>query len=230
MKLHLKRGTCNCTVSNEPRYCPPFLFHGYDDAMEWSDFVDDVPDLETRFWQRSDTLPNPGESRLVKLRDPFCRSTGEDFWSLFLPGLSSVNGWGEYPNEIDLSAFVQCSLTDVISANSGRAWARIAVSRVIMLRDACTLLPAATDDSDFISGIADFSWRHLTIFGNWILFEGNFEGDLGRWALVNVREGKYHLIMFGEWGFHESDAYFGNLIQPKKYIDELIEIFSRDKN
>lgn len=210
MKLHLSCRACKHTLSHDTTFLSPFLYRGYDSSLEWSDFVDTVPDLANSIWQRSDVVPGTGESRLVRIHYPFSQSSGEKFWSLYQPALSSINGWSEYPEEIDASAFVECEVTDIASSTPHEAWARVTVSRVIMVRDAFSTLPVNTESPDFIT---EYSWQEVTPHANWLLLESSYEGDFGESALVRTVGDKYHLVLFSTWGLHESTAYLGNVLQ-----------------
>lgn len=230
MKLNLECKTCGRTCADtekaDSKSASPFLFRGYDKSLAWSDFIDRVPDLENHSWERSNTPPKAGEGRLVKIKYPFCQSSEETFWTLYQPAWSSRSGWGDYPEEIDLSAFVECRLTDVVSSTPYEAWARVKVERVIKLSDACSVFPTNSDDREFVNTLLEFTQnRDVTVYENWILFSASFEGDIGQWALVTTKDNNYHLVMFGNWGFDESTAYFGNLFQSKECVDNLIELF-----
>lgn len=64
---------CGETVSekDEPKKLKGFAITAYNELIEWSDFTDDIIDLNEQFWERSSIPPAAGEIRKVKVYFPF---------------------------------------------------------------------------------------------------------------------------------------------------------------
>ena len=107
--------TCGHEGGDDGFGAPELAFRSYMDAVEWSDEEHRIPDnTHPDFWQRSDALPEPGQTRVIQVRHPFHEILGREFRTFYQPALSNLNGWEEHPEEIDRSAFVRCRSEEVL--------------------------------------------------------------------------------------------------------------------
>ena len=188
-----------------------FEIVAYDGMVMWSDFVDNVPDIDNTAWLMSFTMPLLNETKAIKVRSPFNFELGDQFWLLFMPPQSYLNGWDEYPDEIDKSAVVKCQFESVISQNSECAWIHVKVLDVIPLSELCSRFPVKKCNKylEFIKSMSNFD---VFEYNNWIHYSWNGQSDIGEWGLIRKHEsGSYRMVLFCQWGFRDNDVYCGNL-------------------
>ncbi len=149
-----------------------------------------------------ESLPVPGSSGLVAVAFPFGGEVGESFWTLFQPPLSLVNGLSEYPDEIAQCGLVEAELVSVVDAG-GVVEAR--VLEVIGLADLADHFPASPPPPEL--PCIDFPRVWRTDCGDLTLLEGMLESDVGGWMLLQGDA----LVVYGEWGFHESFIHAGHV-------------------
>lgn len=216
MQLHFKCRVCGSTklIKPDSRYqC--FQDYTYCQA-EWMDMTHPLPELETNIFWRSDEIPQIGEKRFLKIRHPFCGETGKNFRTLFQPALSSVNGIGEPPEELEQSAVVTCQLDEILEKNDFCAWVSVTVREVLLLSELYRHYPEQASPDLFEKfqerGSAvqtyPFSWQ------NWDYDSWTMQGDVGEWKLFFTDpNGKKHLILLYYWGSCDEILYIGNIIK-----------------
>ncbi|WP_314303668.1 hypothetical protein [Brevibacillus parabrevis] len=192
------------------------------DVMEWSDFENEVPPLDAPHWVRSDRPPVQGQVRTVKVYHPFHMQAGEPFWMLYTPLSSSLNGWDSHPEEIAQSAFVQCSIECVIARNECQAWLQVKVLEVRMIHDFDRYFPARNGNDGYLDDFRMFRNPSICHYRNWLFISAGAEGDLGVWGLVKQIHSRYHMLAFGDWGFHKNTVFGGNILLPTQSMEELI--------
>ncbi len=200
-----------CGELAEQEKMPKYGFSGvaYDYA-EWADASQNTPSLDEQVWLRSDSVPTVGEERIIRVTFPFCFENDEKFELLFMPALSSLNGWDEYPDEIDKSAIVGCELLEIIEADDSEAWIKVKIVSVIMLSDISEKYPPKSSELlPSRSMLREYQYTYK--FDNWEYSTFTAEGDIGSWELVYTdNSGVRHLIIYAEWGFHYNYVYYGN--------------------
>ena len=184
----------------------------YDD-MEWLEAGQPVPPLEEHGWPRADKMPEVGERRFIKVGPPFAQEVGTRFNVLYLPALSALNGWGEYPEELSGSAVVSCIYEKTVSANDFCAWIEASVESVIPFPELykhypCRKVSSLLEGAFGEEAKLEFRWQ------NWEFYAVSTQGDFGEWQIIftdsdNVK----HLIMFCEWDCHSGYAQLGNAVQ-----------------
>lgn len=199
-----------------------FLITVFDEMIEWSDFINEVPPLDEKVWQRSNSIPIPGQVKKVKVSFPFNMTNGEEFWVLFEPALSFFNGWDSYPHEIDTSAVVKCKFIDVVDKDSRSAWIEIEIIEAILLPEIVSRFEGKSNSLNHLEEFFVFRRRGMFKYNEWLFFDAGEEGDLGIWALIKKNIDKHHLIAYGRWGFHESIVFIGNILIQDDEIDKLI--------
>lgn len=175
-------------------------------SAEWLDL--DSTRTAGREWRRSDACPEPDTRRYVKVPYPFSANRDAPFWLLFMPGLASENGWCSHPETIPESAFVRCSLIEVLEREKSSAWISVAIDDVVKITEL---------ERNFhpMNGPLPALERHQTVerarFHEWEAIEGSSEGDVGVWFIARHSLQKVHLLVEGKWSFHEDEVYAGNL-------------------
>jgi len=198
-----------------------FDIAAFEEIMEWSNFSQDVPDLGTRYWERSSFPPIAGEMKKVQVHFPFNMSVGEKFWTLFRPALSSFNGWEDHPDEIESSAMIRCSFDSVIAKTEERAWINIKAEEVILLNCIDKTFKQRNGEG-YLDYFHSFERPYMTKYNDWILFQASAQSNLGVWALVKRKLCKSIMIAYGEWEFHSSKVYCGNLLLSEDELNELM--------
>lgn len=193
------------------------------DVMEWSDFATEVPPLDDPYWVRSERPPVQGQARTVKVYHPFHMQMGKPFWMLYTPLSSSLNGWDSHPEEIEQLCFVQCSIERVIERNEWQAWLQVKVLEVRMIHDFTHDFPVRKGDDGYLDDFRMFRKPSICHYRDWLFISAGAEGDLGvLWGIVKQIEGRYHLLAFGDWGFHKNNVFGGNILLPTQSMEELI--------
>lgn len=212
MNIQFKCKTCG---ESEKQIFHNFLeceIFGYESIVEWTDLSNSIPQKnENGWWLKSEVTPRVKEKRVIHTIHPFCANKGNDFWALYMPALSTINGWDMHPEEIPNSAFVKCRLIDVLEKNENYAWLIVEVIQVILLNEANKTLPAKNEVTPFLNYMYNFN-LHGSVFNDWRFYNGDEQSNLGHWILIQIIEDKPHLIAYGEWEFHLSTAYLCNII------------------
>lgn len=209
--MNFKCGVCGATPTLRKTPKAGFAMVAYDNCIEWPWSEDEVPTDREAGWMRLSTPPKVGDVHTVKATFPFNFEIGEEFWTLFMPALSYLNGWEYKPEEIPQSALVKCRVESIIEEKLKYAWIEVRVQDVMMLSDIPDRLPAVSYDEQVDWTIAEFEDRLK--YENWTYYDWNAQGDLGGWSLIYTDEaGVHHLILYAQWDFHEDTIYCGNII------------------
>ncbi|WP_339372559.1 hypothetical protein [Paenibacillus elgii] len=221
--IYLVCGTCGSLSEPVKMESEFFDIAGFEnDVMEWSDYENDVPPLDAPHWVRSDRPPVQGQVRTVKVCHPFHMKAGEPFWMLYTPISSSLNGWDSHPEEIEHSSFVQCSIECVLERNDLKAWLRVKVLEVWMIKDFNNRFLARNGSSGYLDDFEMFGNPYIYHYRKWLFISAGAQGDLGVWGLVKQMDSQYHMLVYGDWGFHKNNAFGGNILLPKHQMEEWI--------
>lgn len=220
--MNLKCRICGATDLPEVKIPKKFAGVAYEDNVEWMYSVDvyvksdqEPPPLEDK-WNRlyNSEIPREGSYRVLRVHYPFVPDIGDVFYALFVPEMSLLNGWDDNPEEIEQSAVVSCRFEKIIDRNDYFAWIYVEIFDVIMLQDLYkTYLPQTDDRALEELGYSDEPY--IFEYKNWSYYDCNIQGDLGQWKLIYTdMEGIRHLVLWGDWSFHKSEVYFGNIVSP----------------
>lgn len=200
---------CNEFVDEKPQLINGFYELAYDD-FEWLELGESVPSLDEKIWTRADKMPAIGEKRFLKISAPFNRNIEERFNVLFSPGLSALNGWEEYPEELFNSAVVGCTFERIVQADEYRAWIEVAIERVIPFEELYKHYSCVKTTDEIGYGFElDLDFRYKC----WEYYSYSAQGDFGEWRLVYVDgDGVRHIVLIGEYSMHKDFVCCGNVI------------------
>lgn len=200
---------CDEFVREKPQLINGFCELAYDD-FEWLETGESVPPLDEKIWTRADNMPAIGEKRFLKISAPFNQNIGERFNVLFSPGLSALNGWEEYHEELFDSAVVACTFERIVQADEYRAWIEVAIESVMPLESLYMHYPCVeTTDIIGYGFELELDFRHKC----WEFYSYSAQGDFGEWQLVYVdSDGSRHIVLIGEYSMHKDFVCCGNVI------------------
>ena len=198
-ELNLFCGSCSAAS-------PPHWAAFSASNAEWLD--PDAPIPAGNIWPRSDTPPEAGQLRTIRVRHPFRAPGDAPFWILYLPARAAENGWAEAPETIPHSAFALCRLETVVQREKAAAWISVRIDDVVPLPALVTRIPAQHPP---LSPLASHQTLRRAAFENWEVLEGNTEGDVGVWVIALHSAHKVHLLVQEEWSFHEDVVCAGNV-------------------
>lgn len=212
MTMFFKCRCCGKFINEKPSLVEGFSELAYDD-MEWLEVGESVPPLEEHIFPRADRIPEVGERRFIKVQVPFAQEIGNRFNVLYSPALSSLNGWATYPEELSGSAVVGCVYERTVISDEFCAWIEVTAERVIPFPELYTHYPCRKVSwCLFESGFGKhaelgFRWQ------NWEFYTFPSQDDFGEWRLIFTdSEGKRHLLMSYEWGWHGGVVQLGNAV------------------
>ena len=90
--------------------------------------------------------PQPEETYIIKALPLFKCEAGEEFYGLFMPPLSYLNGWEEYPDDIAKSAIIRCCFEELLVEKIKHSWIKVKILEVIPLKEISGILPAVQYD------------------------------------------------------------------------------------
>lgn len=195
------------------------------ELLEWSDFNDEIP--EDSHWTRSDIPPEPGEHRAVRFTIPLSAFPTEPFWTIFSPALAHLNGWEEYPEEIDRSSIVLIENVRCSKFEDSGTWNKIRILDAITLPNLTERFPPTT------RGLlgehpASFGTLNHWFLGRWLFVDGNLESDVGVWYLCRKTDQEVSLVLYGEWFPGQVERiYVGN---RRLSADEIVRLLSSSWN
>jgi hypothetical protein len=142
---------------------------------------------------------------------PINAATGADLWIFYQPTTSFHNGWEEAPEELGMAALAHCEVIEP---------GKLRVLEVVVVRELAGRLSA--DSSGEVPEIPNrprirVDWEDLTVI------DGSFEGDLGRWMLLQTIDGVHHVLIYGEWDRNSDVVYAGNRPLTREEFRELHE-------
>ncbi len=197
-----------------------FFGAGYDTCVEWTDFDEDVPDLDERRWYYSNNIPIVGEVRTTKVRIPFDESIGDEFFVLYRPECTSANG-RDKAVVFDNAAIVKCRFEKILTKNDNCAWVKVKIVEVLRLNEIYDKIPVIKGEPDmrlFDSMIRD---SYVESFGNWIRITWSAQDDWAEWVLIRHDvDGSDRAVIHGEWDFHMDFFSFGNLALPDDFVEK----------
>lgn len=167
-----------------------------------------------------DEQPREGSEYYLQVSPPFHLSGLDDApWLLFMPANAAQSGWEEYPEEIPCSALVQIRVSDIISQSIDTAWLRVRAERVLPIANLFDAFKSQSADLPLeIRVLPSFANSTRTTFLDYALISCNLEGDVGEWVLCQKSGSHWHLLLYGEWGFHHDFVHAGHrILKPEEW-------------
>lgn len=208
--------SCGGLVEDKAKVKLNFFGAGYDTCVEWTDFDEDVPDLDERIWHTSYNIPKIGEVRTTRVRMPFNEVVGDEFFVLYRP----VNDWRK-AEEIDSSAIVKCRFEKILTKNDNGAWVKVKVIEVLRLNEIYDKIPVIKGEPDMSLFDSAIRESYIETFGDWIRITWSAQCDWEEWVLIRRDvDGSDRAIIYGEWDFHMDFFSFGNLVLPDDFVEK----------
>lgn len=181
--------------------------------VEWSDFTDSVPPLSEEHWQRSETLPCVGETRIIKVLVTFDEVIGSEFYADYLTAYAFFNGH-ETEEQFENSAIVKCRFEEVVLSDEYNAWIKVTVTEVLPYHKIAELLPPHYVYEDFEDyGGSKFNDTE-NIGDKWRIISWSIQGDVGEIEYIFTdSKGIRHLVIFNQWMMSADVIYFGNVVK-----------------
>ncbi|WP_246096502.1 hypothetical protein [Paenibacillus sinopodophylli] len=83
--------------------------------------------------------------------------------------------------------------------------------------------PTRTGSNGYLGNFDMFGEPYIFNYRHWLYISAGAQGDLGVWGLVKRIDSQYHMLVYGDWGFHRNNALGGNIQIPKHQIEGWIE-------
>lgn len=180
--------------------------------VEWADGTLCGLTLDSlELFPRAESLPLPGEERVVRVHGPFLADGRVPFWALFEPALAALNGLDEYPELMRSCALIACTPLAVLARGSGYAWLRVRVEELTKLREAADRIPPSTAGSleDLLPPDGARMTSSQDASGGLRYYEWSIQSNIGRWAVCTDDEHGMAVLLYGEWAFDQDDVALG---------------------
>ncbi|WP_413751890.1 hypothetical protein NRF20_02225 [Streptomyces sp. R-74717] len=181
--------------------------------VEWADGTPCSLPLDSReLFPRAESLPLPGEERVVRVHGPFLADGRVPFWALFEPALAALNGLDEYPELMRNCALIACTPRAVIARGGGYAWLRVRVEEVTKLVEAADRFPPSAVGS--LEGLLPPGGARMTssqvASGGLLYYCWSIQSNIGCWAVCTDDEHGMAVLLYGEWAFDQDDVALGH--------------------
>ena len=153
--------------------------------------------------------PEKGELHWLSVQLPFAADADTSFWSLYQPPMVFYNGFDDQPQEIALSALIECRLIEVGEHDANAGLVRVEVLRSLPV-PAIGDLRAFTESASNLFDLLDSERTWLSRHDRFSHISFDVEGDAGCWAIVERRGDADFLLLHGEWSWHEDSFRVAN--------------------
>ncbi|MFF3732997.1 hypothetical protein ACFYXM_22435 [Streptomyces sp. NPDC002476] len=161
---------------------------------------------------RAESLPLPGEERVVRVNGPFLADGRAPFWALFEPALAALNGLDEYPDLMRNCAMTACTPLAVLARGNGYAWLRVRVEEVTKLVEVADRFPPSTAGS--LENLLPPDGAGLTTSqaasDGLRYYDWSLQSDIGCWAVCTDDEHGMAILLYGQWTFDQDDVALGH--------------------
>lgn len=211
------------------------MFDFYD-FVQWSDESCVVPShhlnekIKTTWWFKSKKTPVKNEKRVVCISLPTAKgiNVNTEFWCLYSPALSAINGLGEFPEEIAQSGLVLCSVLECLETTSQSCWFVVSVVDMKMFDNALVDIDVNKVSDDFLTSIQLFKNFHKAQWKEWI-YVSNYadESYIGNEFVIQKQANQYRLVCYTEWSYsvslkeNSSIAWYGNTVLSEDALQKL---------
>lgn len=211
------------------------MFDFYD-FVQWSDESSDIPvhnlneNTKITWWSQSEKTPVKHENRVVFISLPTAKgiSINTQFWCLYSPASSTIDGFYEFPKDIAQSGLVLCSVLENLETTDEGCWFVVSVVDMKMFDKALVDMDVNQVSDDFLTSIQLFKNFDHAKCKDWI-YVSNYadENYIGNEFFIQKQANQYHLICYVEWSYsvslkeNTSTAWYGNSILNQETIKML---------
>lgn len=205
------------------------------DFVEWTDESSQIPSqrynkyIKSMWWNKSEKIPHKNESRVVFITSPVAKKLkiNSEFWCLYSPASSAINGFDCHPEEIKQSGFFLCTIKECLEEVNEGKWFIVSVTKTKTFAESFDVIKPVHEQESVLSKIGLLDRYILAQSKDWLYFCGDRGEYIGHDFFIKVNDGKYHLVCFTEWTFdifsNENSAYawYGNLILSEETVRQL---------
>jgi hypothetical protein len=211
MDMHIRflcedcgKENCNNHEMNLKKYKPAWArIAGYDAGVAWMG--------EGRVTQNKSAMsmvepPVAGNDYTLEVTFPFRTGPGDHFWVLFQPPDSAINGWEDFPHELECSRVVQCRPAEVTKRNKKSCGLLVNVLDSIGFREIANRFPKGSGPVPPYPGKRNIriTWKDL------IYLTANLESDAAAWFICRRQGEQSTMLLYGTSGRHEDFFYAGH--------------------
>lgn len=205
------------------------------DFVEWTDESIQIPNqsynkyTKSMWWNKSENTPHENENRVIFVNSSVAKKlkTNSEFWCLYSPALSAINGFDCHPEEIKQSGLCLCSVQACLKEEDNGKWFIVRVTNVKRLTESINSLKPVHEQENILLKIGLLDRYIQAQSEDWLYFIGDSGEYIGHDFFIKVNDGKYHLVCFTEWSFdisvnqNASYAWYGNLILSEETVSQL---------
>ena len=211
MDMHIRfqcedcgKENCNAHEMNLKKYKPSWArVAGYDAGVAWMGEGRVTPDKSA---VRMVEPPVAGKDYTLEVKFPFRTDPSDDFWVLFQPRDSAINGWEEFPHELERSRIVQCRPAEVAKRSKKSCWFLVHVSDSIGFREIANRFPKGSGPVPPYPGKRNIR----IIWKDWVYLSADLESDVAAWFVCRRQGARSTMLLYGTSGRHEDFFYAGH--------------------
>lgn len=174
---------------------------GFDYCVEWADNTQLPLNIQ----------PVEGEIYKVRVRKKFVKDFDRPLWVLYLPCLSSINGWDTHPDEIALSCLVQVEMINLCEAIDFYSWIAVKAQRVIPFTEIYQTFRANYTGSScwMLEQLLEQDSYNKTTWQEWTFISASMQSDVGAWIICQNLDSYPTLLIYGESDFEKQCFFAG---------------------
>jgi hypothetical protein len=157
--------------------------------IEWSDYKDPKELPSSKSWSRSSLPPQENELRIVYV--PEKTVTTDPFYGIFEPGNSFFNGWGDFPEEIDLHRIYEAQIIETLFEDEQGKWAKVRIIDSVKWSDLEVFLDSHYSTDVFF--IRNYRYGDYSQYQKWLFV--SLDGNVG-YELVFYEDGEYFTLVY----------------------------------
>lgn len=195
---------CNKSEVNLLRYKPSQAsVAGYDVCVAW---IGEGTVSDDKSVMRMSEPPVEGKNYTLQVNHPFKAGPHDPFWILFQPWDSAVNGWEDFPHELEFARIVKCKPVEIIKKNAKSNWVVIEVLESMGFSKISDRFAKGSGPipSYPTQRMLRIDWNDL------IYFNANLEGDVTAWFICQKQGNQMTMLLYGTAGWHEDFFFTGN--------------------
>lgn len=203
---------CDKYKVNLLRYKPSWAsVAGYDACVAW---IGEGAVSEDKAVMRMIEPPVAELHYTLQVSHPFKANPRDPCWVLFQPWDSAVNGWEDFPHELEFARLVKCKPVEITRRNDKSYWIVIEVLDSIefgKISD-CFAKGSGPIPPYPNQGMSCIDWSDL------MYFSANLESDVTAWFICQKQGKKMTMLLYGTSGWHEDFFFAGNRpLSPEEF-------------